>query len=160
MEGPAREEVVFARDETANVVWAVERSVEGADGLARDRSLEEPALPLPAKPQAGADYAWTLETLPPDYWIPMVPVPKGGAGGFFLRKGTFEKEDQARGRMLAPKPFDLFDEEVPREGVRLRRTPSLLRDEHGRLTRWIARRVTTAWGEARSRLAYDATRRE
>ena len=86
----------------------------------------------------------------------MVPVPKG-SGGFFLRKGSFDGTDGARGRVLARLPFDLYDEEIPREGVRLVRVPSVLRDEQGRLTRWIARRVTTAWGEGRSRLAYDVT---
>jgi hypothetical protein len=160
LEGACREEVVFARDETANVVWAIERSVEGADGMARDRSREELSSPSVAKLQPGADYAWDLETLPPAYWIPMLPIPNGGAGGFFLRKGAFGAEDQARGRLLAPEPFDLFDEKAPREGVRLRRIPSLLRDEHGRLARWIARRSTTAWGEARSKLSYDSTRLE
>lgn len=48
-------------------------------------------------------------------------------------------------------------EEVPREGVRIRRVPSLLRDDQGRLQRWTARRVSAAWGESRSRLAYDVT---
>jgi hypothetical protein len=156
IEAAAREEVVFARDETANVVWAVERSIEGADGLARDRTSAAPPVAPVARPGQGAELAWTLESLPPDYWIPMVPVPKG-SGGFFMRKGSFDGTDGARGRVLAPVPFDLFDEEVPREGVRLTRVPSALRDEQGRLNRWIARRVFSAWGEGRSRLAYDVT---
>jgi hypothetical protein len=156
VEAAPREEVVFARDETANVVWAVERSVEGADGLARDRAGSAPPVAPVARPAPGTDLAWTLESLPPDHWIPMVPVPKGG-GGFFLRKGTFDGTDRALGRVLAPVPFDLFDEEVPREGVRLARVPSVLRDEQGSLHRWIARRIGPAWGEGRSRLAYDVT---
>lgn len=158
LEGPAREEVVFARDETANVVWAIERSCEGADGLARDLSIETDPLPRPARPQPGADDAWTLEVVPPANWVPMVPVPTGERGGFILRKGSFDGSDRARGRVLAPTPFDLRDEEVPRDGVRLRRLTSLLRDENGILHRWTARRVSSAWGEARSRLEYDATR--
>lgn len=158
LEGEAREEVVFARDETANVVWAIERSHEGADGLARDRSAEPDLSPLPARPQPGAQDAWTLEILPPAYWVPMVPVPTGKFGGFILRKGSFDGTDAARGRVLAPTPFNLQDEEVPREGVRLRRLPSVLRDDQGQLRRWVARRVSTAWGEASSRLEYDATR--
>ncbi|MFT4013706.1 MAG: hypothetical protein QM682_09935 [Paracoccus sp. (in: a-proteobacteria)] len=158
IEGEAREEVIFARDETANVVWAIERSHEGADGLARDRSAEQAPGPLPARPRAGAQDAWTLEILPPAHWVPMVPVPTSRFGGFVLRKGSFDGGDASRGRVLAPRPFDLQDEEVPREGVRLRRVPSVLRDEEGALHRWVARRVGTAWGEASSRLEYDATR--
>ncbi|SMO77076.1 hypothetical protein [Paracoccus laeviglucosivorans] len=159
LEGAAREEVVFARDETANVVWAIERSHEGADGLARDRSPEaDTRATLPARPRAGAQDAWTLEVLPPAHWIPMVPIPTSRFGGFVLRKGSFDGTDTARGRVLSPRPYDLQDEEVPREGVRLRRVPSVLRDEQGMLHRWVARRITTAWGEASSRLEYDATR--
>ncbi|MFN3273657.1 MAG: hypothetical protein ACK41U_03220 [Paracoccus sp. (in: a-proteobacteria)] len=153
----AREEVVFARDETANVVWAVERSVEGADGLARDRAAESPPVIANARPHPDADFAWTLEARPPEHWIPMVPVPDGGRGGFVLRKGSFDGNDQSRGRILALRPYDLHDEEVPREGVRVRRVPSLLRDDQGTLQRWTARRVSAAWGESRSRLAYDVT---
>lgn len=157
LEGPAREEVVFARDETANVVWAIERSREGADGLARDRASEVPAPAQPARPQGEATDAWTLELRPPEHWVPMVPVPTGTQGGFILRKGSFDGNDTARGRLLSATPFDVEDEEVPREGIRLCRIPSVLRDETGRLRRWTARRVTPAWGETRSRLAYDTT---
>ena len=158
LEGEPREEVVFARDETANVVWAIERSHQGADGLARDRSAEPDLSPPPARPQPGAQDAWTLELLPPAHWVPMVPIPVGAAGGFILRKGTFDGADAARGRILAATPFDLEDEEIPREGIRLRRLPSVLRDERGELHRWIARRIGPAWGEASARLEYDATR--
>lgn len=157
LEGEPREEVVFARDETANVVWAIEKRVEGADGRGRDRASEVPPLAPPAGPQGGADAAWTLEVLPAAHWVPVVPVPKGGQG-FILRKGSFDGTDRAQGHVLSPTPFDLQDEEVPREGVRLRRVPAILRDEDGRLLRWTARRVSTAWGEAASTLAYDVLR--
>ena len=88
--------------------------------------------------------------------MPLVPIPKPGLnGGFTLRKGSFSGTDSAAGRMLRPTPFDVFDEEVPREGVRVRRVPSLVRDEAGVLQRWIARRVAPAGGESASNLAYD-----
>lgn len=158
MEGPAIEEVVFARDETANVVWAIEKCVEGADGRARDRTGDGAPFALSAHPQAGADLRWTLEILPADYWLPMVPVPTSNQGGFILRKGSFDGNEHAQGKVLSPTPFDLFDEEVPREGVLLRRAPSVIRDESGQIRRWIARRVSPAWGGTTSRLAYDDTR--
>lgn len=157
LQGEAREEVVFARDETANLVWAIERSCEGADGLARDRALEVLPMAPPATPQPGAHDAWTLEVRPPDHWIPMVPVPTNRQGGFILRKGSFDGTDHARSRLLAPTPFNLQDEEVPREGVRVRRIPAVLRDEDGSLHRWTTFRESAAWGESRSRLDYDRT---
>ena len=71
-----------------------------------------------ATPQPGVDFAWMLESLPPDYWIPMVPVPLANNGGFTPRKGSFDEQDSSLGRILAPTPYNLFDEEVPREGMR------------------------------------------
>lgn len=158
LDGEPREEVIFARDESANVVWAIERSIEGADGLAHDRSSEEPSGGIATRPVARADDAWTLEVLPPDYWIPMIPVPlRGMKGGFELRKGSFDGTDRAAGRILSPVPFVLKDEEVPREGIRLRRVTSVLRDEDGTLHRWTARQIGPAWGQESSRLEYDVT---
>ncbi|MDR7126398.1 hypothetical protein [Pseudotabrizicola sp. 4114] len=157
-EGPSREDVVFARDEMANMAWAIEVMVEGPDGLARDRRREATVMTPVPQPMPGADLVYRLETDVPPWWVPMVPVPKPGlTGGFSLRKGSFSDSDGARGRLLQPTPFDVFDEEVPREGVRVRRVPSVMRDEFGVLQRWIARRVGPAGGEAASNLAYDNT---
>ena len=152
LEGPVREEVVLARDESANLAWGIELRIEGADGLARERDRGEPPPPV----EGDADLVYRLESPVPLNWIPLVPVPLGGAGGFKLRKGSFDGEDRALGRVLAGKPLDIFDEEVPREGVRVRRVPSLIRDEAGELVRWVARRVGPASGEAASHLAYDS----
>ncbi len=157
-EGPAREEVVFARDEAANMAWAIEVMVEGPDGLSRDRRREPTVIAPSAQPMAGTELVYRLETEVPPWWIPMVPIAKPGLnGGFTLRKGSFTDVDSAVGRLLRPTPFDVFDEEVPREGVRVRRVPSLMRDEAGVLQRWIARRVAPAGGESASNLAYDNT---
>ncbi len=157
-EGPAREDVVFARDEAANMAWAIEVMVERRDGLARDRRREPTVIAPTVQPIAGTDLVYRLETDVPPWWVPLVPVPKPGLdGGFTLRKGSFSETDSAVGRLLRPTPFDVFDEEVPREGVRVRRVPSLMRDELGVLQRWMARRVAPAGGESASNLAYDST---
>ena len=77
------------------------------------------------------------------------------AGAFELRKGTLSDRDDSLGMLLDPTPFTLKEEEVPREGVRVRRVPSLLRAADGRYVRWIARRVGVGRGEGSSRLAFD-----
>ena len=158
VEGSPLEEVVFARDETANMVWAIEKRVQGPTGDPRERTLEA-RPPEQFTTPTGADLTYRLEQDVPEWWIPMVPVPTGGRGGFHLRKGSFTDEDAARGRILAPLPLDMFEEEVPREGVLVRRVPSLMRDDQGNLRRWIARRVSVARGEANSMLAWDSTLR-
>lgn len=158
VEGPPIEEVVFARDETANMVWAIEKRVEGTTGDPRERRLEgTPADAFVTAP--GTDLTYRLERQVPPWWIPLVLVPDGNKGGFHLRKGSFTDQDAARGKILAALPFDLFEEEVPREGVVVRRVPSLARDNSGKLRRWIARRVSVATGEASSGLTWDSAER-
>ncbi|MEO9225265.1 MAG: hypothetical protein ABI328_02705, partial [Gemmatimonadaceae bacterium] len=103
----------------------------------------------------GTDLTYRLEHEVPTWWIPMVPVANGTSGGFHLRKGSFSETDASKGRILSPVPLDVFEEEVPREGVVVRRVPSLVRDDQGKLRRWIARRVSVARGEANSSLAWD-----
>jgi len=79
-----------------------------------------------------------------------------GTGGFFLRKGRTGETDTALGVVLGPTPFDLQDEEVPREGVRVRRVAELARAVDGTTLRWVARRVGVGRGEGSSGLAYDS----
>jgi hypothetical protein len=58
-DGPAIEEVLFVRDEMANLAWAVERLVQGPSGHARDRARErdDPRPPVPGHvPRAQLDY--------------------------------------------------------------------------------------------------------
>ena len=153
-EGAPIEEVIFARDETANMVWAIENVVQGPTGDPRERRLEpQPNQDFVTAP--GTDLTYRLEHEVPTWWIPMVPVANGTSGGFHLRKGSFSEVDASNGRILSPVPLDVFEEEVPREGVVVRRVPSLVRDDQGKLRRWIARRVSVARGEASSSLGWD-----
>jgi hypothetical protein len=156
LQSRALEEVLFLRDESANMCWALERVVQPASGDPRNRTDEErPALRSNTQ-RPDADLRYLLATVVPDYWIPLVPVPSGGAGGFFLRKGSTGANDAALGHLLAARPFDLKDEEVPREGVRVRRVAELARAVDGATLRWVARRVSVGRGEGSSGLAYDS----
>lgn len=160
MEGRELEDVLFVRDESANMAWAIESTVEDRGGDPRHRR-DEPQAPLdPVDPQPPADLEYRLATMVPPQWIPLVPMPKPDRrGGFVLRKGTMTDVDQSVGRLLRPTPFTLQDEEVPREGVRVRRVPALLRTTDGRRVRWIARRVSVGLGEGSSGLAFDGATR-
>jgi hypothetical protein len=77
-EGAALEEVVFLRDENANVVWAVERTVTAPSGDARSR-IDEHAVPPPVTPGAvdRAELDYRLQTGVPDNWIPFLPRTAG-----------------------------------------------------------------------------------
>ncbi len=157
LQSRALEEVLFLRDESANLCWALERTVQPVSGDPRSRSDEaRPAL-RSMEQRDGTDLRYLLATVVPDYWIPLLPVPfAAGTGGFFLRKGSLSEADAALGHLLAPRPFDLKDEEVPREGVRARRVAELARAVDGATLRWVARRVSVGRGEGSSGLAYDS----
>ena len=157
IEGRPLEEVLFLRDESANMAWALEITVQGASGEPRSRRDEaQPEIPSsPLKP--GAEIQYRLVTTVPRYWIPLVPVRTDGRGGFVLRKATMTNEDESMGQLLEATPLTLHEEEVPREGVRVRRVPALTRAAGGQYRRWISRRVSVGRGEGSSGLAFDGT---
>jgi len=52
-------------------------------------------------------------------------------------------------------PLNLQEEEILREGVRVRRIPTFTRSADGHYLRWIARRINVGRGEGSSGLAFD-----
>jgi hypothetical protein len=159
LDGAAVEEVLFVRDELANLAWAVERRVEGPSGLVRNRSDEPRPQPFTPSIDPGADMDYQLQNEVPDWWIPMVSI-STGYGTVALRKGAMVKDGAPvlpLGSLLRPgEPLTLQDEEVPREGVRVRRVPTLARRADGTYVRWVTRRVTVGRGEGGSGLAFDS----
>ncbi|HSW25192.1 MAG TPA: hypothetical protein VLJ62_20695, partial [Burkholderiaceae bacterium] len=78
-EGAVLEQTMLARDEMANLAWAIERTVQGAAGEPLDRNLEAHALAFqqridfdggPSSPQL----VYRLQTPVPANWIPLLPV--------------------------------------------------------------------------------------
>jgi hypothetical protein len=156
-EGRAIEDVLFLRDETAAMGWAVERVVSGPSGDPRNRGDEPRPAPILSRTDPGAELDYVLETQVPDNWIPLVPV-SVGIGAAALRKGAMLKDGvpvQARGIILQPTPLTIRNEELAREGVRVRRVPALARKADGSVERWVGRRVTVGRGEGSSGLGYD-----
>ena len=158
LEGDPLEEVLYLRDETANMAWAVERRVEGPSGVPRTRGDEPRPAPFHAGTDVGADMDYQLENEVPSWWIPFLPVSTGYAT-IALRKGAMVKDGNPvlpLGVLLRPgSTLVLADEEVPREGVLVRRVPALARTVDGTYVRWVSRRVTVGRGEGSSGLAFD-----
>jgi hypothetical protein len=160
LDGTAAEEVLFLRDEMANKAWAVERSVTGPSGIVRSRHDEGYPPPFEPGTDPGAELDYLLETDVPAWWIPFLPVATGYRT-FALRKGAILSGGapvEPLGVLLRPgEALVVRDEEIPREGVRVRRMPTLTRGIDGTYARWIARRVTVGRGEGASGLAFDST---
>jgi len=158
--GEAVEEVLFLRDEMANMAWAIEKTVRGRSGDPRQRSAErrpsQPPWPTEMTPD---ERLYRLQSLVPPEWIPLVPfAPK--AGHVSLRKGALLRDDDKPvlpvGTTLAPTPLTFPGEEIPREGVALRAVPSLARRADGSYAKWIGYRVRVGTGSAASNLAWDS----
>jgi hypothetical protein len=86
-DGPAVEEVLFLRDEMANMVWAVERAVPLPDGSVRpgaeaaretrtyfERLLADAGPVGGTEPESVADIRYRVMTGVPENWIPFIPA--------------------------------------------------------------------------------------
>lgn len=157
--GEPLEEVLFLRDEMANMAWAIENIVQGRSGDPRRRSSEPPPPRAPWPDGLGPDErAYRLQSPVPAHWIPLAPV-AFTPGRVSLRKAALLRDGvpvTPIGVTLRPTPLTFPGEEIPREGVDVRAVPVLARRADGRYAKWAAYRVRTGRGEASSRLAWDS----
>lgn len=170
LEGAAIEEVLLLRDEMANLAWAVERVVEGADGRPRNRAIEYgsrlTAAPAPSL-SSPAELVYVLQTAVPEHWIPLVPVrdpaQRSVASAIVLQRGSLLTQDgtmrpiTAQGVLLAPEvsPWYFHEEEVPSAGLRIARLPAVARWLDGTPHAWVSRRVGAGNGGGSSGLRFD-----
>lgn len=170
--GPTLEEVRFFRDETAEMVWAVERTTEngiGAPWNGQERDLAgRPPAPAPA--ESGAPLRYRIETEVPEHWIPFLPVLLDATSGeISLQRATILRPTDHGdvpvlpiGRILRPAAPSYFvaEEEVPRVGTWVTRTANRTRWIDGSTHLWSARHRGVGGGEGSSALRYDAVERE
>ena len=91
--GPALEEIRFARDEVANMIWGIEavtesRIGERRRGSERDAAVDA-ALPPPTPPATDAPLRYQVESKVPVNWIPfLIPLPPQSTQSTQLEKGA------------------------------------------------------------------------
>jgi hypothetical protein len=178
-DGPTLEEVVLIRDEAANMVWGVERSVLLATGdprrgeeaaretLAHRRQLAPPHT----RPAPSASIAYEAMNTVPENWIPFIPVRVPGSN----RKIQLQRAAMPRvldGAMTPPapvrprttllregldaaQPYFVHEEEVPRAGTRLSAAYNRTRLPNGRVVVWYGIHRSTGRGEGSSSLDWD-----
>ena len=134
------EEVVFTRDEDANVVWAFERLVTDDKG-ARSRNGDGRARP--SKQPAPDPTNFRLASDVPAYWIPYVPRFRSSSGDMYLRRGrTIELSAPDRRQFkskIVEESWRLEEAEIPRTGVRVRRIHRFARGSDGVSYFWVGR---------------------
>ena len=167
----AIEDVRFARDEQANLVWAIEQLTEGGDGrprLGRERHVASiEGEPKEVVPVTASPLYYRLQSFVPWHWFPMLPVRLDEfTGETALERGQMIRPDGVTspapvGRLLqpgAPGPYRVREEAVPRTGLKVTRENVRTRWLKGETYVWIARRKTAGRGEGSSGLRYDEAR--
>lgn len=171
--GEPLEQVRFLRDEMANMVWALEQTVENGAGAPwraheRDqlrRAREQP--PHVATPPGAPELVYRIQASVPGHWIPFLPVQihaerreialEQGAMLRYLPAPALPEPILPVGRVLDPgvTPYVIREEEVPREGVWVDRVMRRARWIDGSSHLWCARRATIGRGEGQSGLRFD-----
>lgn len=170
LEGDPIETLVFARDEMANMAWAVERRVSEATG----DSVELTERPVDASigwEHVGSAVpdgmlAYRLATPVPDHWLPLVPVPDADGGeGVVLERRTVRRITGSGPVDVTPSgrlgvELDRIDEgSIPRSGVAVHRSWQLARWTDGSTHLWIGRRRQVGRGPEHSGLRFDVVDR-
>lgn len=182
MEGKSVEELLVARDEMANMVWAIERMVSLPDGNARLgataaaetlawHSRNASTTPA-AEPDPVANLRYKVMSTVPEHWIPMVSAHVPGD----VRETQLQRAAMVRvieGVMATPpieprtalmrrgldqtpkKPYFLHEEEVPRGGIQVSTSFQRTRTRTGETLVWLGARKKTGRGEGSSGLAFD-----
>lgn len=169
--GPTLEEVRFLRDEMANLVWAVEHTTENGvgepwPGHERELARRPPAAGAVAVSSGAPALQYRLKTEVLEHWIPFLPVTVDPSAGDVrlerssVPRATTGEDVPPSGRILRPKglgtnQYRIFEEEVPREGVRVSRIVARSRWTDGSTHVWIARRKEPGRGEGSSGLRFD-----
>lgn len=182
LDGEPLESVALVRDESADMVWGVERRVPddlggSLDGTAVARRFaDELQTLLPPEPELSEDapaLRYRLGTEVPESWIPFVPVHAAGSTREivlqrasmprFVPPGT-PQPVRPRTTILRPgiaaddtqaSPYLLNEEEVPRAGVNVQGALRRARWLGGTTVVWHGRTVLSGRGETDSGLRFD-----
>jgi hypothetical protein len=162
---PPVEEVVLIRDDTADLGWAVEHTVLGADDRPLDRyaaaAQQAPAQTPAPPPDDGSAVRYLLETDVPVFCYPLVPDPHGQPLLDLLvlrRVGTDGQQQDVppQGQLLtALQGQPLFDQELPAVGTTARRRCYLIRGFDGEPLLWTGRERQTGGRYGSIPLAFD-----
>ncbi|MGZ8211928.1 MAG: hypothetical protein ACXWUH_15580 [Burkholderiales bacterium] len=172
VQSPAVEDVLFMRDEMANVAWAIERCLENPVEQSVPRTDTTTPMQDSASdtgkppPREGVLPRYLLSSTVPSHWIPLLPVQLARPPDKIvsrLRRGAVLQPDgsqrihSAQGRILnKDAELLMFDEEVPREGVHVARHYQLARWIDGSTYVWMALRKEVGRGEGSSGLRFDS----
>jgi hypothetical protein len=174
--GPALEEVSLIRDENANLVWGVERTVRVATGEPR-RGVEvanevvthrRRLFPTPDPGDPTAAVAYEVMSAVPENWIPFMPVHvPDDTRRIQLQRATLPSA--VDGRLVRPRtallregldeptpaPYFVNEEEVTQTGTTISLAYNRTRWHDGRVVVWLSAHRGTGRGTGSSGLRFD-----
>lgn len=155
--GEFLESVALARDELANLAWAVEKTVTIRGELVDRREHWLRNAPVGPPPNDIGSYA--VQTIVPDYWLPLVPHALSANAIRFALVPLEQPgpEPEPKGRLLHTDHW-VHEEEVPREGALVTRRAVLARWFDGSWHAWVRREKNPGGGESSSGLHFDIVR--
>jgi hypothetical protein len=160
LEGDPVEKVNFLRDETANMVWAVENIVPSlaGGGIRGDEMDIGKAQPPDLTGLPGAVVRYIAGTTVPSNWIPFIAVRvPGSTTEIRLQRARMPGAAPARGLLLTevPPPYFVNEEEVSRVGAIVQRSWQRARWLDGATFLWLGRFKQAGRGEGHSDLRFD-----
>lgn len=178
LDGDPLETVALVRDESADMVWAVEQRVPDGMGSSRDgaeaaRRLRQELAPPDDQPVSSpAMLRYLAQTDVAEHWIPFIPVHKPkDTREIRLQRSAIARVVEPVGSLIRPvtsilrpgiadddshaSPYFINEEEVPRAGVVVTGRWRRARRFDGTPVAWHARSVSTGRGGGRSGLAFD-----
>jgi hypothetical protein len=186
LDGDPLEEIEWARDEVANMAWAIERTIPSVTGPGRagkDEARETLQYqqqligPGSAPPPYFADIAYLAMTSVPENWIPFMPVHVPGSvreiqlqRSRMLRilegdpnppvkvppRSTLVRQGLDVPPPQKPQSYFVHEEEVPRAGATVTESFRRTRWTKGEAWVWLGVQKQTGRGERSSGLACDS----
>ncbi|HVQ96693.1 MAG TPA: hypothetical protein VMU51_37095 [Mycobacteriales bacterium] len=172
--GPVLEDVSLVRDESANLVWGIERTVRlasgegrgGAEVAAETLAFRRRQHPTPRADDPRASVAYQAMSSIPEIWIPFVPVHVPGDNrSVQLQRAALPSQVDGlpvppRTGLLRPgfdagQAYYINEEEVPRAGTRVSVAYNRTRTRTGRVVVWLSAQRGVGRGEQSPGLAFD-----
>jgi hypothetical protein len=165
LESPPVESVLLLRDEQANLAWAVEETVTDHAGERLDRydrwiagMKARAASAAQDGPLPDGASRYRVATEVPAHWYPLIPEALADREQIRLRLVELIRDEtspaEPLGRLLAETGW-LFEEEVPRSGIRVERSRQYTRWHDGSAHSWLTRRKGSGTGGGSSGLRFD-----
>ena len=168
IQGKIVEEINFARDEGANMVWAIEKFYEDRETGERINPSEVVSEEIPSESIVRDEStlghpSYKLKSDLPAHWIPYVPrqinPDNPEEAEIYLRRArsieTASLSEPQHKSQIVGESWRLNEEEIPRLGIRVQRLWRFARASNGDVYIWQGRRKDPLPGHANSNLRFD-----